>query len=197
MRIDERSATSRGTRPVLALAARYLGETPKWVTPESAARRHSLSRDGYDGLPSYNTTAAPVAKPPTSQFHIIHPHVVNQNSRSPGWRSLWRRCSVRCLSRIPPAPWTMLLGRPVVPDEYMTYSGWSKGSWANVGSAASPRMRSSHVIAPGTGSARRRCTITTWSMSIAVLTSWIVSTMECSTPLYRYPSTVMSTFGAI
>ena len=51
--------------------------------------------------------------------------------------SLWSRCSFRCWSSVPPAPWTMHFGTPVVPEEYMMKSGWLKGSRAkSIGPAA-------------------------------------------------------------
>ena len=78
---------------------------------------------------------------PTRKFHIIQPVVVNQNARSSACMS---RCRFRCLScssRIPPWPWTIAFGRPVVPLEYRTHSGWSKatGSSTSGASAALPR----------------------------------------------------------
>ena len=51
------------------------------------------------------------------KFHIIQPVVVNQKRRSPGWASTWRFSFFRCSSRIPPWPWTIAFGSPVVPEE--------------------------------------------------------------------------------
>jgi len=56
------------------------------------------------------------SRPPTRKFHIIQPVVVNQNSRSPACASRWRRSFFRCSSRIPPWPWTIAFGSPVVPE---------------------------------------------------------------------------------
>jgi len=49
--------------------------------------------------------------------HIIQPVVENQKKRSVGPRSWWSASIFTCSSRIPPWPWTMGLGSPVVPDE--------------------------------------------------------------------------------
>jgi hypothetical protein len=68
-------------------------------------------------LPSYNTIAASVRSPDTRKFHIIQPVVVNQKMRSPACPSTCRFSFLRCSRRIPPCPWTIALGRPVVPDE--------------------------------------------------------------------------------
>src|SRR5207237_9733347 len=43
-------------------------------------------------------------------------------------RSVWRISSFKCWSSVPPALCTMHLGNPVVPDEYMMYTGWSNGN---------------------------------------------------------------------
>ena len=42
--------------------------------------------------------------------------------------SAWRPITFRCSSSMPPCPWTIGFGRPVVPDEYRTYSGCSVGN---------------------------------------------------------------------
>ena len=72
---------------------------------------------GYPGEPSYRSTVASVSSPETMKFHIIQPVVVNQNSRSPACASTCRCSIFRCSSRIPPWPWTIAFGSPVVPDE--------------------------------------------------------------------------------
>ena len=63
---------------------------------------------------------APTSSPETRKFHIIQPVVVNQKNRSPGPRSWWRASTFRCSRRMPPWPWTIGLGSPVVPDENST-----------------------------------------------------------------------------
>ena len=90
------------------------------------------------------------------KFHIIQPVVVNQNSRSPACASRCRCSILRCSSRIPPWPWTIAFGSPVVPDEYRTHSGWSNGTRSNssalVGRASAPpssRRRGSRRVTPG------------------------------------------------
>ena len=60
---------------------------------------------------------------PTRKFHIIQPVVENQKIRSPAWASRWRCSALTCSSKIPPWPWTIGLGSPVVPLEYSTHSG--------------------------------------------------------------------------
>ena len=40
---------------------------------------------------------------------------------------------------MPPCPWTIGFGSPVVPELYRTNSGWSNGTGSNAGSAASDR----------------------------------------------------------
>ena len=71
---------------------------------------------------------------------------MNHCSRSPGWRSQLNAWFFRCSRRMPPWPWTIGFGRPVVPDEKRTYSGCSNGSASNasgplVGEQLVPRHR--------------------------------------------------------
>ena len=85
----------------------------------------------------------------TSAFHIIQAVVVNHISRSPGPRSQLRTWFLYASRMIPPWPWTIAFGSPVVPDENSTHSGWSNGT----GSATrSPRslVKSSHGIVSST-----------------------------------------------
>jgi hypothetical protein len=112
----ERSRPARGSIPAFMHAARKLADVPKHVTPASSARSHSVPRSGWPGFPSYRTIEASVRRPAWTKFHIIQPVVVNQKSRSSRWRS---RCRFRVFSssrRIPPWPWTIAFGRPVVPE---------------------------------------------------------------------------------
>ena len=53
-------------------------------------------------------------------FHIIQAVVVNQSVRSPGPMSICRPNALRCSSRMPPWPWTIAFGSPVVPEENST-----------------------------------------------------------------------------
>jgi hypothetical protein len=111
--------------------------------PVSSARSHRRSSDGVPGLPSYSTIAASVSSTEVRKFHIIHPVVVNQNTRSPARASRCRTIFFRCSSRIPPWPCTIAFGSPVVPDEYRIHSGWSNGTGSN-SNGPSARNPSSH-----------------------------------------------------
>ena len=42
---------------------------------------------------------------------------------------------------VPPDEWTMDLGSPVVPEEYIIYKGWSNGSCSNDISVASSSIK--------------------------------------------------------
>src|SRR6185436_4797641 len=103
-----------GVTPAFIDAPMNPALVPNVVTRASAAKSHSRAGSGW---PPYNTIVAPASSPPTRKFHIIQPVVVNQKKRSPGER-LWCSASdLRCSSRMPPCPWTIGLGRPVVPEE--------------------------------------------------------------------------------
>ena len=59
--------------------------------------------------------------------------------------AVWSSCSEIDLSSsraMPPWPWTIALGSPVVPEEYSTHSGWSKATGSKVGSAPAPSSSS-------------------------------------------------------
>ena len=71
-------------------------------------------------------------------------------------RSTCRRCSLTCSSSVPPAPCTRHFGRPVVPEEKSTNSGWLNGKPHPVGrvvpSAPSDQIRQpvhGHAQVPG------------------------------------------------
>ena len=56
--------------------------------------------------------------------------------------SVWSRMLFEVAgSGVPPAPWTMHFGTPVVPEEYMMYRGWLKGIGRHSGSASGTRKR--------------------------------------------------------
>src|SRR3954471_15787448 len=58
---------------------------------------------------------------------------------------------------MPPCPWTIAFGRPVVPDEYSTQSGWSNATRTGAGAAGSAGRRAHrHAPRPRRGAARRR-----------------------------------------
>ena len=125
------------------------GPSPIIVGRTSAAIRHCASRSGHIGLPSRHTIDAPVSNVDTRAFHIIHAVVVNHISRSPGPRSQLSTWFLYASRMIPPWPCTIAFGRPVVPDENSTHSGWSNGT----GSATrSPRslVKASHAIVSST-----------------------------------------------
>ncbi len=65
VRTDDRSATSRGTRPADMQEERYGAEVPKTVSRSLSASRHSAPRSGKPGEPSYITTVEPTSRPPT------------------------------------------------------------------------------------------------------------------------------------
>jgi hypothetical protein len=71
-------------------------------------------------LPSIITIDARRTRFETSAFHIIHAVVVNQSSRSPCLMSKQSPRFLQCSSRIPPCPWTIAFGNPVVPEEKRT-----------------------------------------------------------------------------
>jgi hypothetical protein len=134
-----RSNRARGSASSLRAASRNAALVPNVVTPVASASAHRRSPAGE---PSYRTTVASVSSTPTRKFHIIQPVVVNQKTRSSACASTCRCSCLRCSSRIPPCPWTIAFGRPVVPLEYRTHSGWSNGtrtgsSGARVSSSAS------------------------------------------------------------
>ena len=63
-----------------------------------------------------------------------------------GWASRCRCVCLRCSSRIPPCPWTMPFGRPVVPDEYSTQSGWSNATASKRSSAGRRRAATTEPL---------------------------------------------------
>src|SRR5262245_62099078 len=65
-----------GDNPALLTASMNLAEVPKRVIPVSSARSNRTLPLGYKGEPSYSSSVASDASAVTSQFHIIHPHVV-------------------------------------------------------------------------------------------------------------------------
>ena len=127
----------------------YEALVPNVVIPVRAAKSHRTSSDGYPGDPSYSSTVASVSSPETMKFHIIHPVVVNQNSRSPACASTCRCSIFRCSSRMPPWDWTIAFGSPVVPDEYRTHSGCSNGTRSN-SSGSSALVSDSQLSSPRT-----------------------------------------------
>ena len=103
----------------------------------SSAIRHCQPMSGHAGSPSSMTIDERTRSAATSAFHIIHDVVLNQRRRPPGLRSQLNECALRYSSRMPPCPWTIAFGRPVVPDENSTNSGWSNATGRNASGAGS------------------------------------------------------------
>ena len=110
----------------------------------SSATRHCQPRSGHAGSPSSITIDERTRSAATSAFHIIHEVVLNQSRRPPGLRSQLNACALRYSSRMPPCPWTIAFGRPVVPDENSTNSGWSNATGRNA-----ERRRLGEQLVPG------------------------------------------------
>ena len=133
--------------------------------------------------------------PRSSAFHIIQEVVLNQSRRPPGFRSQLKAFALRLSSRMPPWPWTMAFGGPVVPDEKSTNSGWSKATGSN---SSGPGSASSSSQASASGTACSPYgTCTTWRRvgraARIVATSSRRSTERSRKP---YPPTVSSTEGS-
>ena len=117
-------------------AIRKAGLTPMKVGRVSSASRHCQPGSGHAGSPSSMTIDERTMSAATSACHIIQEVVVNHCRRPPGLRSQLSACALKYSSRIPPWPWTMAFGMPVVPDENSTLSGWSKATGRNSSGAA-------------------------------------------------------------
>ena len=100
------------------------GRDPDAAAPGATASGPAAAGEpaprGADGLPSNRQAVVPPSSAETWMFHMIQPVVLNQWKRSPvstvGPRSLCR-LAFSSTSISPPWPWTMGLGRPVVPLE--------------------------------------------------------------------------------
>ena len=64
-----------GSSPSFSASARYFALVPNTVTCSLPAMSQRIVA-GARGAPSNRTTAAPIARLETIQFHIIQPHVV-------------------------------------------------------------------------------------------------------------------------
>src|SRR5699024_23572 len=74
----------------------------------------------------------PVNNAVTCEFHIIQPVVLYHINLSSGPTS---KCSTELFTlsnNVPPCPCTIGFGMPVVPEEYTTHNGWSKGTCVKV-----------------------------------------------------------------
>ena len=116
----------------------------------SSATRHCQPEVGPAGSPSSITIDERTSSAATSAFHIIQEVVLNQSRRPPGFRSQLKACALHSSSRIPPCPCTIAFGRPVVPDEKSTNSGWSNATGRN---ASGPGSASSSSQASASGTA--------------------------------------------
>ena len=114
----------------------------------SSATRHCQPASGHAGSPSSITIDERTSSAATSAFHIIQEVVLNQSRRPPGLRSHVSACAFRLSSRIPPWPCTIAFGRPVVPDEKSTNTGWSNAT----GSNASGPLSASRSFQPSASS---------------------------------------------
>ena len=121
----------------------------------SSATRHCQPRSGHAGSPSSITIDERTSSAATSAFHIIHEVVLNHSRRPPGFRSQLNACAFDSSSRMPPCPWTIAFGRPVVPDEKSTNSGWSNATGSN---SSGPGSASSSVPGERVGQRRGRRT---------------------------------------
>ncbi|GMA18119.1 hypothetical protein GCM10025862_01400 [Arsenicicoccus piscis] len=127
------------------------GLAPMIVAPVRSARDHCQATSGHIGLPSTMTIEARTSSELTSAFHIIQAVVENHSIRSSGPMSHDSAWFFRCSSRMPPWPWTIAFGWPVVPEEKSTNSGWSNGTASNaIGSGVTSRSRACQSSASGT-----------------------------------------------
>ena len=141
-RIELRSYSCPGSRPALRHAIRKAGLAPMKVGRVSSATRHCQPTSGHVGSPSSITIDDRTSSAATSAFHIIQEVVLNQSRRPPGFRSQLNACALRFSSRMPPWPWTIAFGLPVVPDEKSTNSGWSKATGSKASGPGSARSSS-------------------------------------------------------
>src|ERR1700683_5404080 len=90
---------------------------------------------------------APASRPETSKFHTIQLGEVYQKNVSCSPRSRPSDVAFRCSSRTPPVLCTIPLGRPVVPEENSTHSGWPNGTATGASSAAPPELGQASIPA--------------------------------------------------
>ena len=69
---------------------------------------------------------------------------MNHSRRPPGLRSQLKACALKYSSRMPPCPCTIAFGRPVVPDEKSTKSGWSNATGSELERRPARTASSSH-----------------------------------------------------
>ncbi len=154
------SAAACGSTPAFRQDAKKAAPAPKNVQRAAPAKRHKVLQSAAPalpaGLPSKMQMVLPPSSAPSCTFHMIQPVLEYQWKRSPpvalGPTLLCKVLSFSASSMTPPWPCTIGLGSPVVPLEYTTHSGWSKGSQS---------------ICSGTSSASRRLKSCDWRVLLA------------------------------
>src|SRR4051794_12702127 len=93
-----------------------------------SATRHCQPGSGQAGSPSSITIDERTRRAGTRAYHIIHEVVLKPSGRPAGVKSHVNAGDFSSATSMPPCPWTIVLGRAVVPDEKRTNTGWSKGT---------------------------------------------------------------------
>ena len=134
-------ALTPGASPALRQAIRYAVLTPITVGRSSSASRHCSSRSGHAGSPSSITIEPRRSSPEPARSRSSRPW----SRTTAAGTGLDVRISPWCLvlDSWPPCPCTIALGRPVVPDEKSTYSGWSERHGVEL-----ERLRSRQQLVP-------------------------------------------------
>jgi len=125
-RWTSRCAGGRGRAPCRARSQTpgKARDRPGWYrTGSPCGRRRCPQRLRAGDRPVVEYDSRSRRQPDSCRFHIIHAVEVWKNSRSDGPRSQCRRCSLRCSSRVPPAPCRIHFGATVVPEDNSTNSG--------------------------------------------------------------------------
>ena len=129
---------------------------PKHVIPRPLARSHSAPGPGTRGCRRRARSRRRSAATLTQE--VPHHPAGRREPEEPVTRaaaSRWRCGFFRCSIRIPPCPWTIGFGSPVVPELYSTHSGWSNGSCAKLERASSLEERVRHLAQCRRGRAER------------------------------------------
>src|ERR1700722_17038659 len=143
---------------------------------------------------------APASRTETRQFHTIQLGEVYQKNVSCSPRSRLSDIDFRCSSRTPPVLWTIPLGRPVVPEENSTHSGWLNGTGRATSSEGRAGLGQPSV--PGTvsdvsgGRPSRGKTIVARRVGSGAPTPRPAPRRSNPRPPYRYPSAAIRTAGS-
>ena len=113
-----RSCVCAGASPAFLQASMYLALVPKTSTrsrsrdvPEHRGRRvERRAVEQHQRLLDREPADQPVPHHPAAGGEVEH-------AARPGAQSVCSRCSLMCCSSVPPAPCTIALGLPVVPEE--------------------------------------------------------------------------------